>query len=71
MSITTRNGYRKTLLAKKYVKEVRIYENRYVNLRDARKAIEVQQEMIKILKPLSQKQRLKVIMAVKIMLDLE
>jgi len=69
--VTTRNGYRKSKVAKKYQDWCFNYNGKIPNLRQARKETEIIQVLIKILKPLTDKQRVKVIRAVKILADLE
>lgn len=68
--ITTRKGYRKSKVAKKYAEDVLTKTGKLISLRQARKETAVIQVLIKILKPLTDKQRNKVVQCVKILGDL-
>lgn len=71
MSFTTRKGYRKTLVAKRYAAHWQRVDGKKIGLKEARKATAIVEVLIKILKPLTDKQRNKVVRCVKILSDME
>ena len=71
MSITTRNGHRTTLLAKKYQADVLRNTGKSIGLRQARKEWEIIAKIMTTLKPLGDKNAVKVLKAVAILSDVE
>lgn len=68
MAVTTRKGYRKSQVAKKYAKQISRTTGTRLDLKQARKEWEVIEFMIKTLAPLNHKQKIKVLTAVSILL---
>ena len=71
MGVTTRKGYRKTLVAKQYQAEIFKRTGKKINLRDARKQQEAVEKLRKALAGLSQRQAVKIVRATAILLDLD
>lgn len=71
MSVTTRKGYRKSLIAKRFQKQILMETGKTKTLRETRKIAEAYEACIKTLKPLKQAERIKVVRAVKILHDLK
>lgn len=67
MSVTTRKGYRKSLVAKRYANQISRTTGARLSLRQARKEWEVIEELIKTLAPLKPRQREKILKAVNIL----
>lgn len=69
--MTTRDGYRKSQIAKKYIQEVKRKTGRTLNLRQARTETAAIESIIKALSPLNQSKKIKVMRAAQVLLGVE
>jgi hypothetical protein len=71
MSVTTRKGYRKSIIAKRFARDVLKKEGRKINLREARKCTEAIENVLTAVGRLPLKDKIKIVRATALLYDIE